>query len=58
MEEVSFASRVRALGLKPKPEDMEKLEALAKDMERAAMLVRGPRSYAEEPLAAFRFPKA
>jgi hypothetical protein len=54
MTEMSFEARVKAAGLNPKPEDMPKLETLVKDMDRAAMLVRGPRPYAEEPLSAFR----
>jgi hypothetical protein len=56
MSEISFEARVKATGLTPKPEDMPKLEALVRDMDRAAALVRGPRSYAEEPLSAFRLP--
>ncbi len=58
MSEISFEARVRATGLKPKAEDMPKLEALVKDMDRAAELVRGPRAYSEEPLSAFRLKKA
>ncbi len=58
MTEMTFEARVKAAGLNPKPEDMPKLEALVKDMDRAALLVRGPRSYAEEPLSAFRLTKA
>ena len=54
MTEISFEARVKATGLKPKPEDMAKLQALVMDMDRAAALVRGPRPYAEEPLSAFR----
>lgn len=54
MTEISFEARVKATGLRPTPEDMLKLEALVNDMDRAAALVRGPRSYAEEPLSAFR----
>lgn len=57
MSEITFEARVKATGLTPKPEDMPKLEALVRDMDRAAALVRGPRSYAEEPLSAFRLPK-
>jgi hypothetical protein len=56
MSEITFEARVKATGLTPKPEDMPKLEALVLDMDRAAGLVRGPRSYAEEPLSAFRLP--
>lgn len=58
MTEMTFEARVKAAGLNPKPEDMPKLEALVKDMDRAAALVRGPRPYAEEPLSAFRLSKA
>jgi hypothetical protein len=58
MSEMTFEARVKAAGLNPKPEDMPKLEALVKDMDRAALLVRGPRPYAEEPLSAFRLQKA
>jgi len=58
MSEISFADRVKAAGLTVTPEDMPKLEALVKDLDRAAQLVRGPRPYAEEPLSAFRLKKA
>lgn len=58
MNEMTFEARVKAAGLNPKPEDMPKLEALVKDMDRAAQLVRGPRSYAEEPINAFRLKPA
>lgn len=54
MTEISFEVRVKATGLHPRPEDIAKLEALVKDMDRAAAQVRGPRAYAEEPLSAFR----
>jgi hypothetical protein len=37
---------------------MAKLEALVKDLDRAAALVRGPHSYALEPLSAFRLKPA
>ena len=56
MSEITFEARVKATGLTPKPADMPKLEALVLDMDRVAALVRGPRSYAEEPLSAFRLP--
>jgi len=56
MEEPTFEARLTATGLRPKPEDVPKLEALVKDLDRAAMLMRGPRFYAEEPLSAFHFP--
>ncbi|MGE0418361.1 MAG: hypothetical protein AB7O80_16280 [Acetobacteraceae bacterium] len=58
MDEMTFAARVKAAGLNPSAEDMPKLEALVRDMDRAAALVRGPRPYAEEPLSAFRLSKA
>jgi len=58
MSEMTFEARVKASGLNPKPEDMAKLEALVKDMDRAATMVRTPRSYSEEPLSAFRLKKA
>jgi hypothetical protein len=54
MAEPSFESRLRAAGLRPWPEDLPKLEALVKDLDRAAAALRGPRSYALEPLSAFR----
>jgi hypothetical protein len=54
MDEMSFAARVLATGLRPIEQDMPKLEALVLDMDRAAALVRGPRPYTEEPLSAFR----
>lgn len=54
MAEISFEARARATGLRPQPDDMPQLEALVKDIDRAAALVRGPRAYAEEPLCAFR----
>jgi hypothetical protein len=58
MTEMTFAARVKAAGLNPKPEDMPKLEALVKDLDRAAALVSGPRPYSEEPMSAFRLQKA
>ncbi len=58
MTEISFDARVKATGLRPKPDDMPKLEALVRDMDRAAALVRGPRPYTEEPLSAFRLKPA
>lgn len=56
MSELSFADRLAATGLKPFDSDLAKLEALVKDMDRAAAYVRGPRPYSEEPLSAFRLP--
>jgi hypothetical protein len=54
MTENKFEARVRATGLRPRPDDMPMLEAMVKDLDRAAAMLRGPRSYAEEPLNAFR----
>ena len=38
MTEISFEARVRAVGLHPMPGDMPRLEALVKDLDRAAAL--------------------
>ena len=54
MSEIKFEARLKATGLRPKPDDLAMLEALVRDLDRAASMVRGPRSYAEEPLNAFR----
>lgn len=54
MSEIKFEARVKATGLRPKPDDLARLEALVRDLDRAASMLRGPRSYAEEPLNAFR----
>jgi hypothetical protein len=54
MAEPSFESRLRAAGLRPWPEDVPKLEALVRDLDRAAAMLRGPRDYAQEPISAFR----
>ena len=54
MSEIKFEARVKASGLRLKPDDMPMLEALVKDLDRAAATLRGERSYAEEPLNAFR----
>jgi hypothetical protein len=56
MDEIPFATRLKATGLRPTAEDLPKLAALVADLDRAAALVRGPRPYAEEPLSAFRLP--
>jgi len=56
MATISFEERVKATGLRPKPEDLPKLEVLVKDMDRAATLVQGPRPYEEEPAGVFRLP--
>jgi hypothetical protein len=58
VSESKFEARVKATGLRPKPDDMLMLEALVKDLDRAASMLRGPRSYAEEPLNAFRLKSA
>jgi hypothetical protein len=58
MTEMNFEARVKMAGLNPRPEDMPKLETLVKDMDRAALLVRGPRPYGEEPLSALHLKKA
>jgi hypothetical protein len=58
MNEISFEARVKATGLRPKPDDLSDLEILVKDLDRAAAHVRGPRSYAQEPLCAFRLQPA
>jgi hypothetical protein len=56
MTEMSFADRLATTGLNVKAADIPKLEALVKDLDRAAALVRGSRPYSEEPLSAFRLP--
>lgn len=58
MTEMTFEMRVKAAGLNPKPEDLPKIEAMVLDLDRAAALLRAPRSYADEPLAALRLKKA
>ncbi len=58
MNEISFEARVKATGLRPKPADLADLEVLVRDLDRAAALLRGPRSYAEEPHCAFRLKPA
>jgi hypothetical protein len=58
MTDAKFEARVKATGLRPKPDDMPMLEALVKDLDRAASMLRGPRPYAEEPLNAFRLKPA
>ena len=54
MTEITFEARVRAMGLRPNPDDMPMLEALVNDLDRAAVRLREPRPYAEEPLSSFR----
>jgi hypothetical protein len=58
MTESKFEARIKASGLRPKPDDMPMLKALVKDLDRAAAMLRGPRPYAEEPLNAFRLKPA
>jgi hypothetical protein len=58
MSEISFEARVKAAGLRPDPADLPGLEVLVKDLDRAAAFLRGPRSYAEEPLSTFRLKPA
>jgi hypothetical protein len=58
MTDSKFEARVKASGLRPKPDDMKMLEAMVNDLDRAAAMLRGPRSYAEEPLNAFRLKPA
>lgn len=58
MTDMTFEARVKATGLNPKAEDMAKIEAMVRDLDRAAAVVRNPRSYAAEPLSALRLSKA
>ncbi len=58
MSEIKFEARVKATGLRPKPDDLAMLEAMVRELDRAASMLRGPRSYAEEPLNAFRLKPA
>ncbi len=58
MTDSKFEARVKASGLHPKPDDIPMLETLVKDLDRAASKLRGPRSYADEPLNAFRLKPA
>lgn len=58
MNERIFEARVKATGLSPKADDMAMLEAMVRDLDRAAVCVRGPLSYALEPLSAFRLKPA
>lgn len=58
MTDSNFEARVKATGLSPKADDMPKLEALVRDLDRAAALVRGAHAYALEPLSAFRLKPA
>jgi hypothetical protein len=53
---MNFVDRLQATGLSLIAADLPKLEALVRDMDRAATLMRGERPYAEEPLSAFRLP--
>ncbi len=58
MSDIKFEARVRAIGLRPEPGDLPLLEALVRDLDRAAAMLRGPRPFAEEPLIAFRLKPA
>ena len=58
MNEISFEARVKATGLRPKATDLAGLEAEVRDLDRAAAFLRGPRSYAQEPLCGFRLQPA
>jgi hypothetical protein len=58
MNEIKFETRLKATGLRPKPDDLPMLEALVKDLDRAASMLRGPRPFAQEPLIAFRLKPA
>jgi len=58
MSEIKFEARVKATGLRLQPDDMPMLEALVKDLDRAASMLRGPRPFAQEPLIAFRLKPA
>jgi hypothetical protein len=58
MTDSKFEARVKASGLRPNPADMPMLEALVKDLDRAAAMLRSPRPYAQEPLNAFRLSPA
>jgi hypothetical protein len=54
MSEISFEARAKAVGLRLRPDDLPDLEALVKDLDRAAAMMRGPRCYTQEPLNTFR----
>ena len=41
MTEVKFEARVKSSGLRPMPDDLPMLEALVKDLDRAAVMMRG-----------------
>ena len=51
---MTFEDRMKATGLTVKPDDQPKLAALVKDLDRTAVLVNAPRSYAEEPLSVYK----
>ncbi len=57
MTNTQFEARVKAAGLQPMANDLSKLEALVSDLDRAAATLRGPMSYALEPMSALRLPK-
>ena len=51
---MTFKDRLAATGLKPLDADLAALEALVTDLDRAAVEIRSPRPYHEEPLSALR----
>jgi hypothetical protein len=57
MDDSTFESRLTAAGLKPSEADLPALRAIVADLDRAAIAMRAPRPYAEEPLSAFRLPR-
>ena len=58
MSDISFEARVKAVGLRVSAEELPKLQALVRDLDRAAQTMRGQRPYAEEPLSGFRLKPA
>jgi hypothetical protein len=54
MADISFESRVKAVGLRVQQDGLSMLQAIVEDMDRAAKTVRNERSHAEEPLSALR----
>ncbi len=55
---VTIEDRLAAAGLTATPEDLPKLAAAIEDMDRLAVTLRRARPYADEPLSAFRLPRA
>jgi len=54
MDANTFEARLTASGLTPGKEDLPALKALVADLDRAAVAIRAPRPYSDEPLSAFR----